>query len=212
MMSDLADFVEFDHHQRAAHGSRPVATELPFGMAGSESGPVTISLGDGRSLRLRGAVDRVDETHDGELIVIDYKTGSSRGYGNLSDEDPTPDGSHLQLVLYGLAVRQILERGHATTRGQYWFVTRKGGFTTAGYAITPEVETRALRVVGRIVDGIRAGHFPQHPALPRFRPWVDCDYCEPDGLGLSHQYRDWARIQADPDLAAYLEVNGSDRG
>ena len=64
----------------------------------------------------------------------------------------------------------------------------------------------------RIVDGIAAGHFPLHPAVPKFRPWVDCVCCEPDGLGLSHQYADWRRKNTHPELADYVDLSGGDRG
>ncbi len=212
LMSDLLDFAEFDHAQRAAHGSLAVATEMAFGMPGGNTPPVSLELPDGRTLLLRGAIDRVDETSNGELVVIDYKTGSSRNYRGLSADDPTPGGAHLQLVLYSLAVREILDRPNASVRGDYWFVTRKGRFDTVGYAVTPEVEATALTTVAMIVDGIATGHFPQHPAVPKFRPWVDCEFCEPDGLGLAHQYADWSRLQDDPELVTYLAVNGGDRG
>src|SRR5262249_23691905 len=46
-----------------------VATEYRFG-------PIELRLSDGRALRFRGAVDRVDASADGHLMVIDYKTGS----------------------------------------------------------------------------------------------------------------------------------------
>lgn len=212
LMSDLVDFTNFDHAQRAAHGSRPLATEMPFGMPDHNTPPVTLTLADGRTLLLRGAIDRVDETSNAELVVIDYKTGSSRIYRGLSAQDPIPGGAHLQLVLYSLAVREILGRPDASIRGDYWFITRKGGFQPFGYEVTPEVEATALATVAMIVDGIASGHFPQHPAVPKFRPWVDCQFCEPDGLGLAHQYADWTRLHDDPELAAYLAVNGGDRG
>ena len=212
LLRDLEDFVGFDDGQRAAHGSRPIATELPFGMPGSATPPVSVPLTDGRTLTLRGAIDRVDETHDGTVIVIDYKTGSTRGYSDVSDDDPTPGGTHLQLVLYTVAAREILGRPDAPGRGVYWFVTAKGGFSTVGYPITPEIEHAALTTVGRIVDGIAGGHFPAHPAIPKFRPWVDCDFCEPDGLGLSHQYADWRRLAPHPELADYVDLSGGDRG
>ena len=35
LLRDLEDFVDFDTTQRAAFSSRPIATELPFGMPGS---------------------------------------------------------------------------------------------------------------------------------------------------------------------------------
>ena len=113
-------------------------------------------------------------------------------------------------MLYANAARQVLDRTDAVAHGAYWFVARKGGFQTIGYPITEEVEEIALATISRIVDGIAAGLFPPHPAKPKFLPWVDCDFCEPDGLGLSHQYADWIRLQEDPDLSGYLAVCGSD--
>ena len=212
LMTDLREFAQFDHARRSAHGSTPLATEMLFGMPGADTPAVALRLPDGRVLTIRGAIDRVDETHRGELAVIDYKTGSSLSFRGLSADDPTPGGAHLQLVLYSLAVREILGRPRAPTRGDYWFVTRKGRFDTIGYWVTPEVEAATLTVVSRIVDGIAAGLFPQHPAVPKFRPWIDCQYCEPDGLGLAHQYADWLRVQDDPELVGYLAVSGADRG
>lgn len=209
---DLETFARFDEHQRAAHGSTPIKTELPFGMAGSPTPPVTVELPDGRTIAVRGAIDRVDETTAGGLVVIDYKTGSQRGYDALSADDPTPGGTHLQLVLYAIAARSILGARTGGERGTYWFVTERGGFEAVGYDIDDAVESAALTTVGRIVDGIAAGHFPLHPAVPKFRPWIDCVFCEPDGLGLSHQYADWRRKHAHAELADYVELSGGDRG
>ena len=211
LMRDLSGFLAFDDIQRAAHGMRPIATELPFGMPGSSTPPIEIALPDGRTLLLRGAIDRVDEAHDGTLTVIDYKTGSTRGYEKLTAEDPVPGGAHLQLVLYARAAQTVLGRNNPA-RGAYWFVTSKGQYTTVGYPITEPVTESALGVVAEISDGIGAGLFPQHPATPSFRPWVDCYFCEPDGLGLSHQHSDWRRIANDPDLAPYLAINGANHG
>ena len=180
-------------------------------MPGSLTPPVEIPLADGRTLAVRGAIDRVDETPDGTVIVIDYKTGSARSYKDISEDDPTPGGTHLQLVLYSLAARQILHRPDASSRGLYWFVTAKGGFSTVGYPVRPEIEAATLDTVGRIVDGIAAGHFPAHPAAPGYRTWVDCPYCEPDALGLSHQYADWQRLARHPELADYVDLCGGDR-
>ena len=211
LLQDLAGFLAFDDIQRAAHAMRPIATELPFGMPDSTTPPIEIPLPDGRTLRLRGAIDRVDEAHDGTLTVIDYKTGSTRGYDKLTAEDPVPGGAHLQLVLYAIAARVALGLDRPAS-GAYWFVTSRGQFASIGYSITETVTDTALAVIAEISDGIGNGIFPQHPATPGFRPWVDCWFCEPDGLGLSHQHRDWRRIAEDPDLAPYLAVNGEDHG
>ena len=179
-------------------------------MPGADTPAVTVTLPSGRRLRLRGAIDRVDQAHDGTLWVIDYKTGRSEGYKNLSAEDPTPGGTHLQLVLYAVAAREVLGRPDAPAEGAYWFVTSRGGFRSAGYAVTPAVEATALTTVDRIVDGVAAGLFPLHPGPPVWRRFPDCLFCEPDGLGVSHQYADWRRHRDDPVLTPYLDVAGAD--
>ncbi|MDE0065622.1 MAG: PD-(D/E)XK nuclease family protein [Acidimicrobiaceae bacterium] len=210
-LDDLREFSRFDFDRRADLGTSSVASELRFGLPTGDRGPVAITLHDGRTINLRGAIDRVDEDAEGNLLVIDYKTGSSRTYKKL-DEDPLGGGTNLQLLLYALAARKLLDRGNARTFGSYWFVTRKGGFETHGYSITPELEAEGLRMIADIVDCIESGLFPAHPAPPQYRPWVDCHFCEPDGLGLSHQYSDWLRKSADPELWPYLEINGDDHG
>ena len=61
-------------------------------------------------------------------------------------------------------------------------------------------------MVEQIVDGISAGIFPQAPAEPGWRMFVDCDFCEPDGLGTSHQFADFTRMVTDPGLAPWVAV------
>jgi hypothetical protein len=210
LMKDLAAFVEMDHQQRAAHGSRPLVTELPFGMPHTSTPPVDIELPSGRPLRLRGSIDRVDEAHDGELIVIDYKTGQSKYYKDLSEASPTPGGRFLQLALYAAAARVVLRRPDAAVRGAYWFVTKRGGFSTAGYPVTDDVARLALGTVEAIVDGIAAGVFPQVPDQPGWRMFVGCEFCEPDGLGTAHQYADHQRIGEHEGLAPWRAVVAAD--
>ncbi|MDG2028227.1 MAG: PD-(D/E)XK nuclease family protein [Acidimicrobiales bacterium] len=207
MFSDLAELAAvMDRHQRVAHGSTPIHTELPFGMPHEPTPPVEIALPSGRPLRVRGSIDRVDETHSGDLVVIDYKTGKRDAYKKLSEESPTPQGRFLQLALYAAAARIVLDRPDAEARGAYWFVSRRGEFETAGYRVTDAVAAHALGVVEQIVDGIGAGLFPQAPVEPGWRMFVDCEFCEPDGLGTSHQFADFARILPHPDLEPWVSV------
>jgi hypothetical protein len=211
ILSDLNRFLDFDDEQRASHRSRPAAAELGFGIPDSSSGPVTISIDRDRSLRLRGSIDRVDETSDGGLLVIDYKTGSTRAYDKLDLDDPTLGGRRLQLVLYDLAARRLRDASDAAEGyGAYWFVSAKGRFTPIGYA-TDEARPRVLEAVRSVVDGIGAGLFPLHPEEPGWKPWVSCLYCEPDGMGTKDQWRDWQRKQRDPALAPYLDLIDPDR-
>ena len=211
ILADLDRFLDFDDDQRALHGSRPAAAELGFGLPHSSGDAVVIEIGGGRSLRVRGSIDRVDETGAGGLLVIDYKTGSTRSYDKLGLDDPTLGGTRLQLVLYDLAARRL--RGvsdSADGHGAYWFVSSKGRFAEIGYP-TNDARQTVLAAVGSVVDGIGTGLFPLHPEEPGWKPWVSCHYCEPDAMGTKDQWRDWQRKQRDPALAPYLDLVEPDR-
>ena len=205
ILADLARFVDFDDAQRAGHRSRPEAAELGFGMPHSGGGPVTIDLGEDRSLRIRGSIDRIDVTETGGLLVVDYKTGSTRSFEKLDVDDPTLGGQRFQLVLYDLAARRLRGAGDSADGfGAYWFVSSKGRFTEVGYP-TNEVRRTVLEEVGSVVDGIGAGLFPLLPEEPGWKPFVGCAYCEPDGMGTKDQWRDWQRKHRDPALARFVD-------
>lgn len=184
------------------------AAELGFGQPGSDRDAVTIGIGGGRTICLRGSIDRVDATDDEGLVVIDYKTGSdnNRSYKDLSPENPSSEGRRLQLVLYAEAIRAIEGRSGDPVRADYWFVSAKGGFRTRGYEVTDQVRDRVLETVSAVLDGIAAGLYPSHPEPPQWRPFVPCRFCEPDGLGTRDRHNDWTRKLADPDLRPYLAV------
>lgn len=84
-------------HALNAEDAPPLAVELPF--------EVEVQ-GDEETFLLRGIIDRVDETAsasgEATLVVVDYKSGSRK---------PKPDEaqSDLQLTLYALALRQMLD-------------------------------------------------------------------------------------------------------
>ena len=113
---------------------------------------VSYPLPDGRQVRFRGAVDRIDEAEDGTLTVIDYKTGKTDDYRDLSSRDPHQRGTHLQLAVYGSAVGQLL--GRAGVDARYWFVTARGDFQRIGYPVTPPVLAEVGHAIGAIVDDV----------------------------------------------------------
>ena len=212
ILADLDRFLDFDDGQRAGHRSRPAAAELGFGMPHSGGEPVTIDIGQNRSLRLRGSIDRVDMTDTGGLVVIDYKTGSSYSYSKLDLDDPTLGGTRLQLVLYDLAARELQGASDAAAGyGAYWFVSSKGRFAEIGYP-TNDARSQVLAAVDSVVDGIGAGLFPLHPEEPGWKPFVSCYFCEPDGMGTKDQWRDWQRKQQDLALTPYLDLVAPGRG
>lgn len=203
IVADFAAFVDLDAARRRAHGLRPDVTELPFG-AGAGMPALRIGLDDGRHVRVRGYVDRIDVAADGTVHVVDYKTGrvSSR-YDEVKD-DPVGGGVKLQLPIYGLAARER----HADAAGvwaEYWFVTHEGEGARIRHELTDEVTGRLRAALTLVVDGISGGLFPARPpAKPSYAGYVECAYCDPDGLGTSEQYREWERIRLDPALRAYV--------
>jgi len=124
------------------------------------------------------------------MTVIDYKTGSASSYAGLSAQDPHQAGTHLQLGVYGEAVR--LSLGAPSVDAGYWFVTTKGKFARVGYEVTPVVRDAVGAALATIVDGIRAGMFPARPPA--------------DGLSSREARRDWERKRRDPALAYYVRM------
>ena len=111
---DVRSFVRMVRQQ----GAPWVALELDFGIGDDE--PVVLDLEHGQ-LRLRGAIDRVDEDLQG-VHVVDYKTGVPR---SLEGGSGTFDGGRrLQHALYAHAAEQRL--GGTVVSGEYHFPTRRG--------------------------------------------------------------------------------------
>lgn len=208
LWGDLVTFLDHDARYRAARGATPVASELRFGLPGGDLDEVTVPLADGRSVRFRGSVDRIDHTAEGGLLVIDYKTGSTRDFGSLG-VDRVANGRKLQLPVYALVARAWARANGIQASGpvdaRYWFISAKGGFAVRGGPVDQDDERRFVRAVNRIVAGIEAGAFP---AVPPDRDdkggYVPCPACNPDGLGAADLRRAASRKAADPALAAWL--------
>jgi hypothetical protein len=190
LLADLERFANVDD-------GRPIYAEFRFSDA-------AYRLPDGRSVRLNGAVDRIDQRADGSLRVIDYKTGASRSYQALTPEEPHQAGTRLQLALYGAVVGDLL--GSLAVDAGYWFITGKGNFDWVGYPLTPGVQNRVGGAVTTIVDGIHQGVFPPRPPADPSFAWVDCWYCSPDGINTAEARRTWERKLLDPSLAPYVRL------
>lgn len=90
---------------------RPYAEEWRFGEGSIP--PLSLDLPDGRTIRLRGSIDRLDllvQPH--ALVVIDYKSGKNR----LAIED-IHEGISLQLPLYLTSAMEILYPGGSVLPG-----------------------------------------------------------------------------------------------
>lgn len=196
-------FLLDDDRKRRERGTRPMAAEQAFGFDGAD--PVELALPDGRRLRFRGAIDRIDTGPGDSLLVLDYKTGRADDYRALSADNPDERGTRLQLVVYAQAARALAGRPDAPVTAEYWFVSERGGFTRAGYPVDEAVLARVTATLGTIVEGIERGAFPHHP-VEAYVPWVACPYCDPDGMGVAELRRDWERKRDDPAVASYAAL------
>jgi ATP-dependent helicase/nuclease subunit B len=201
VLRDLVELLVLD----AARPSAPLRAELRFG---PPADAVRFELGDGRAISFRGAVDRVDEAAGGGLVVIDYKTGSPTRYEALDAGDPTAGGRRFQLAVYALAARAALGRPGAAVDAEYWFVTSRAKFLHVGYPVDDGVLARVADALGRVDALIGEGVFPQVPTAEAFLPWVDCPFCDPDGLGPGERRRDWERKRDALSLAGFRELVG----
>ena len=189
-----------------AHGTRPVAAELAFGLPRSPLGTIAIPLPDGRSVQFRGMADRVDVSDDGTIHVVDYKTGGSRGYGDLSEDNPDAQGQRLQLAVYGQAARMLRAAPSAAVVAEYWFVSAKGKFERVGYPVTTDVLDKVGATIGSMVAGIEAGVFPHYPTASSTTPFIVCPSCDPDGLGVTDLRRAFEAKSSDPAMAVFVDL------
>lgn len=103
----------------ADSGLVPSLFEASFGTGrgGISSEPAVLRSLSGEIIRVRGFVDRIDETADGRFTITDYKTGS---HPKLKD---IIDGKALQLPLYLRAYESFSDK--RGVGGFYYTVKRK---------------------------------------------------------------------------------------
>lgn len=192
---DLEHILDLDDAAHADRGSRVVASELAFGMRGKASVKVDV---DGGTIAMRGSADRVDETRDGALIVTDFKTGSSRGFADIP-RDPVVGGTKLQLPLYAHAARVAF--GARPVEAGYWFIGRRDRGKRIDVVLDDRLEHTYRRALGTLTGSIRDGLFiARPPDSPDFL-WVQCAFCNPDGVGYGHIAGPSERKRTDAALA-----------
>jgi ATP-dependent helicase/nuclease subunit B len=144
------------------HGANWVRLEMKFGLDGKEILALPVA---GGAVRLRGAVDRVDEDLQG-MKVIDYKTGVPRDY--QGGTGVFNGGRRLQHALYAEAAERILG-GHVVA-GEYHFPTRRGENQVVPF---PRISMAGLPdLLGRMLDGVEAGTFVPTDSGD------DCRFCD----------------------------------
>lgn len=162
-MEDLEDDVRSFVTWVREYGLRVLDLERTFGLPGGDTPPVELPVAGGR-IRLRGAIDRVDERL-GHLHLIDYKTGSPAPYREGSD--PFRGGRRLQHVLYSRAAERLY--GKPTMSFSYALPTRRGENHVLTWRATDYAG--GMELVDRLLSLVAGGRF-----LPTDSP-EDCRFC-----------------------------------
>lgn len=218
---ELLAFLDVDEQWRRDRDCVPWASEKGFGMPPRRREeeslpPAEVPLGDGRTIRLRGAVDRIDLTAAGTVVVVDYKTGRSHVYQRLGEQPwaiyagsgprrgpKRPALPRLQLPLYAQAVRGMPGAGAEVIAG-YWFVTAGEDFRWLPLPPDAPVEAELQWTLAGICEGISGGVFPAYPR-PRSHP-SHCDYCDADRHRAAELTVQILRKAGSPELLGWLRV------
>jgi RecB family exonuclease len=152
---------------------------------------VPLEFGEGRSITLRGILDRVDFAEDPPRVrVLDWKTGGYR----FDDDEEFQGGREFQLVLYNLAAESLYP-GRRVAEAAYRFATEKGRFKDK--ACPNDAGKR--ETLGAIL-----GHLDALVDTGTFAPTADsCDWCDFQELCGPNRERRAQRKRADPRLAPF---------
>jgi ATP-dependent helicase/nuclease subunit B len=164
-LRDVDLFLQFEARRGT---SEPIAFEVTFGIDTSagevdereplaQREPIEVELGDGKSLALRGKIDRIDRLPDGTYEVIDYKTG---GFYPDKYDGAFGGGGLLQHAVYGIAAATLLKKIDASptiARFVYEFPSAKGGGERV--AIDPQPRAKIGEVLSDLLDVIASGTF-----------------------------------------------------
>jgi hypothetical protein len=185
-----------------------VYEELSFGIEGKP--PVSIPLGNGKTIILRGIVDRIDKAGENEYHVWDYKTGSAYKY---EARQYLQGGEMLQHALYAAAVEMILkDKGDGSapkvTLSGYLLPSEKGCGDGKG-SIFPrdpskkEIWQGALNI---LLDLISSGSF----LIPDKAQCSFCDYSCICGDKKTHDRAKMKKDTQDAGLDLWKELKEYD--
>ena len=74
--------------------------------------------------------------------------------------------------------------------------------------LTEQVERVYADTLGVIVRSIAGGLFPHRPPTDPDYGFVQCAFCNPDGVGHTEARRRWERKRTDPALSGYATLVG----
>jgi RecB family exonuclease len=195
-----------DDHRRRDAGVATSGVEVLFGYG--DSPPAELRLDDGRVVRFRGFVDRVDASADGARVVVtDYKTSKATRQEDV--DRGIARGTLLQLPVYALAAGD--RHPGAEVEAAYWYVSERGGWRQASWALDDEHLGEVRGVVAVIADGIEGGRFPARPGDEDYFGYKNCKYCDFHRLCAAERQRVWFRKRDAPELAGYAALSEPER-
>jgi len=147
-----------------------------------------------QTLSVTGRVDRLDD-RDGELVVVDYKTGRAR----LTDDDAR---TSLPMALYAVAVARMFRRPCARVELHHLSTGE-----VLAHQHTPEQLARKVAQAESIAADLRkadADYGERGVKSPLFAPQISsiCTWCDfrahcPEGQRVGPEKSDWAALEAE---------------
>ncbi len=139
----LAEYAKSWH----VHAESAVSFKIPFetGIPGMPT------------IMLRGELDKVEHLSNGEIRVVDYKTGSPKTRGEIEGTTKTSNGNlKRQLVFYKLLVERDDVRKWRTDEGVLDFVEpdKKGKYRRENFSLTGESVAELEEVIHDVLRGI----------------------------------------------------------
>jgi ATP-dependent helicase/nuclease subunit B len=163
----------------------PYFLEAPFGMMGTAS--VRLRIGE-ETLLVRGKIDRMDRIGD-DLIVIDYKTGSTK-----IQPSEIEAGRNFQMMVYLTAAAQMLEARrqanapHSVIGGVFWHI--RDGSTSRPVDAEAEVLEQGRSHLARYLSRIRQGDFAAHANTPDgLRCTRYCEFSQMCRIGSTSRHK-----------------------
>jgi len=142
----------------------PFMLEAGFGIGVDGLPPLEVQ-GDQVQFRLRGMVDRLDRDPDGNLRVIDYKSGST-----TYSKNDLQKGLALQTALYALAAEQYWTNDESrVAESHYWHIPARvasGSLKFDNSVLEDKVAAAVIQQAFRCIAQIRGGIFPSAPGKP----------------------------------------------
>lgn len=178
-----ATFLREEERFCVQEDSRPVFLEASLGMEQTDGHatpldteePIPLSLSDGRVIRIKGRVDRIDRLgSEGAQTygIWDYKTGSTWGFNQA---EPFQQGRKIQPYLYVTMVAHCLRR-HVGPKAQVrYFGFFFPGLKAVGDRLkwTAQELRDGKQILESLCQTLAAGAFVGTNA-----PKTDCTYCE----------------------------------